>query len=127
MQGDIATKKEWTALTETIAAGDPIDAVMAGVNPAGNTQIDFSGGNAASYADQIKAVGELRTAGLDDGVIRQILSDQKVSRGEFEAVKGWHDRALKDQDFVRKYLAGDPEAMRLMTLASVVLSSDIAE
>jgi hypothetical protein len=127
MQGDIATKKEWTALTETIAVGDPIDAVMAGVNPAGNTQIDFSGGNAASYADQVKAVPELRSAGMGDDVIKQVLSDQPVSRAEYDAVKSWHDGALRDQDFTRRYLAGDREAVRQMTLASVVLSSDIAE
>jgi hypothetical protein len=127
MQGDIATKKEWTALTETIAAGDPIDAVMAGVNPAANTQIDLSGGNAASYADQVKAVPELRSVGLGDDVIRQVLSDTKVSRAEFDAVKGWQDHALKDQDFVRRYLAGDRDAARQMTLAAVVLASEIAE
>jgi hypothetical protein len=126
MQGDVATRREWQTLTEQIAAGDPVDAVMAGVVP-DNTQIDLSSGNAASYSDMAKAVPELRSIGLGDDVIRQVLTDQPVSRAEYSQVKNWHDRVLKDRAFTERYLSGDPEAMRLMTLASVVLSSEIAE
>jgi hypothetical protein len=126
MAGDVAARKEFQDLTELIAAADPIDAILSGVVPA-TTQIDLSNGNAASYSDMAKAVPELRSIGLGDDVIRQVLTDQPVSRAEHAQVKNWHDRALKDRAFTERYLSGDPEAMRLMTLASVVLSSEIAE
>ena len=67
----------------------------------------------------------LREIGIRDDVVTQALSGHEVSKAEFDAVKNWQARAMRDAEFTQRYLTGDPEAHQKMTLAAIVLSSNI--
>ena len=67
----------------------------------------------------------LRDTGITDDVIRQTLSGHEVTQAEYDATKRWHDQHMRDQEFTKKWLAGDPEAARRMTLAHIILSGPV--
>jgi hypothetical protein len=67
----------------------------------------------------------LRELGIRDEVVMQTLSGREVSQAEFEAVKNWKERTMRDPEFTKKYLSGDPDARQKMTLAAIVLSSNV--
>ena len=63
--------------------------------------------------------------GLSDGVIRQTLTNHEVTPEEFRAVQLWKSQKMASKEFVSRYLAGEPEEIKSMLLADVVLSSKI--
>ena len=106
--GGIEQRREFAALTEQVAAGDPLDAVMAGIEPSG-LNVDLSG-TRASPRDQIAAVAAWRGHGIGDKAIRQILSDLKPTIEEHNLAKYNNARRFADADWVARLLAGDPLA-----------------
>jgi hypothetical protein len=67
----------------------------------------------------------LREMGISDGATRQTLSGYEVSQAEFDAVTAWRSQRMKSPEFVKAYLSGEPDAVKQMTLANIVLSSGI--
>jgi hypothetical protein len=117
LSGDTSATKEFNSLTAMVAeAGDSIDVAMSGQLPPGaNGDIRELAGTAEF----------LRDVGVRDEVVRETLAGAPVTREEFNATKRWHDQHMRDQEFTKKWLAGDPEAARQMTLAHIILSSEI--
>lgn len=96
--------------------GDKIDIAMLGQLPAGaNGEIRELAGTAEF----------LRDVGIRDEVVRATLAGAEVTQAEFDATKRWHDQHMRDQEFTKKWLSGDPEAARQMTLAHIILGSNI--
>ena len=69
--------------------------------------------------------GWLREIGIRDEVILETLSNREASQTEFDAVKNWRERAMRDHECVKRDLNGDMEARQKMTLSAIVLSSEI--
>ena len=77
------------------------------------------------HLDNVHTVEFLRASGVDDpAVLRQVLSNEKVSQEEFDAAKSTKARLLRDHDFSRRYLSGDGEAVRHLTLLNVILTRE---
>jgi hypothetical protein len=126
LAGDKAAKAEFDGLRELVRADPNSTAAlaMAGIRPDGHIEVDNNG---ASLAAQISAVPDLRAAGLSEEVIHQLLTDQPVSRSEYEMAKAMRVRLRSNQDFTSRLLAKEYEATRANTLISVILASRIAE
>lgn len=89
---------------------------------------------AGRLEDGIQPTGRLMNAGvvemlrgleIRDDVIRQTLTGHEVTQEEFEAVKRWKADHMQNKEWTTKYLGGDLEAQRSMTLANIVLSGPI--
>jgi hypothetical protein len=118
LSGDLTATAEFNSLTQMVAeGGDKIDRAMSGVLPDLLPDGDLK--HMAGTADM------LRSAGVTEAVIRETLSGKEVTQAEFNATKIWYDQKMRDQKFTKEWLAGDPEAGRLMMLAAIVLSSDV--
>jgi hypothetical protein len=119
LSGDLTATKEFNDLTTMVAeGGDGVAVAMSGVlPPAANGEMREMAG----------LTEFLRDIGIRDEVIRETLSGGTVSQAEFEATKRWHDQHMRDQEFTKKWLAGDPEAAKQMTLAHIILSSEIKQ
>ena len=63
--------------------------------------------------------------GLSVGVIRQTLTDQAVTPEEFHAVKAHKAQKMASREFVARYLASEPDAVRELLLCDIVLSSNV--
>jgi hypothetical protein len=117
MAGDPAATKEFHSLTEMMAAGgDNVERAISGALP------DIPSSDLKHMAG---TADMLREIGVTPEVIRQTLEGHEVTQAEYDATKAWRARTMKDQFWVKAYLEGDPDATRQMTLASIILSSNI--
>lgn len=121
LNGDVEARREFQSVTALIADGNEADLALAGVVP--ENLVDFGPG--ASVRDQAKAVPNFREMGIRDEVIREVLEDRTVSQHDHDMAENWRNLRLKDSNFVKQYLSGDGEAVRLMTLANIVLTAAI--
>jgi hypothetical protein len=117
LSGDTSATKEFNSLTTMVAeGGDGVAVAMSGVlPPAANGEMREMAG----------LTEFLRDTGITDDVIRQTLSGHEVTQAEFDATKRWHDQHMRDKEFTKKWLAGDPEAAKQMTLAHIILGSSV--
>jgi hypothetical protein len=83
--------------------------------------------NDSGYLQMKNTVDALRTDGISEGAIRQLISKEPVSRAEYERVKQWKSDAMENSEFTAAYLKGDPASVRMMTNAMIVLVSPIKE
>lgn len=98
-----------------------------------NTQVDmaiagklYDGIQPGGHLAAVGTAEMLREAGIGDAaVIRQVLAGEEVTPQEHAAATETKERLMKDQDFVKKYMTGDGDAKRQMTLLNVVLSSPV--
>ena len=81
----------------------------------------------SGHLEMVAATSMFREIGISDAVIRQTLTDQEVTQAEHDAVSKWKADRLRDQDWTKKYLAGDGDQVRDMLLANIVLSSNIKQ
>jgi hypothetical protein len=127
LAGNAAVKTEWNGLHERVVRGDDQEKQAESLS---ERVIAAMTGNLQSAPDSDAALmnvtaGLLRELGIRDEVVMQTLSGQEVTQAEFDAVKHWKERAMRDSEFTKQYLNGDPEARQKMTLAAIVLSSNI--
>jgi hypothetical protein len=127
LAGDTAVKQEWNGLHERAARGDDQEKEAASLS---ERVVAAMTGNLQSAPDSEAELmnvtaGLLRELGIRDEVVMQTLSGHEVSRAEFDLVKNWKERTMRDPEFTKKYLSGDPDARQKMTLAAIVLSSNI--
>jgi hypothetical protein len=120
--GGIAETKEFTDLQALIATGDKVDAAIAGVTDIQDGIIPDS-----SAVLMANVAADLREKGINDECIRQTLTGQKCSKQERTLVETWKGQRMRDPVWVKAYLSGDPQAVKDMTLANIVMSSEIAE
>jgi hypothetical protein len=114
--GDAAANQELRDLTAKVAAGgdDAVAVAMSGKLP------DMATGDQrimASTADW------LRDIGFPPKAIQETLAGREPTAADVERARTWKARAMKNQDYVKRYLSGDGDAIREMTACDVVLSS----
>jgi hypothetical protein len=124
LAGEKSARAELQGLHELVRADPNATAALAlaGIVPDGHIEVDNNG---ASLRDAISAVPDLRAAGLSEEVIHQVLTDQPVSRAEYEAAKALRAKLRTDPDFTSRVLAKEYEAVRAHKLISVILASRI--
>jgi hypothetical protein len=128
LAGDRTVYQEWNGLHERVNRGDDhgeaqaslVDRVSAAMSAASG--VDIPNGDVRVMHE---TADHLRSLGIRDGVIEEVLSGHEVTQMEFNLVKVWKDRAMRDPEFTKKYLSGDPDALQKMTLAAIVLNSNV--
>jgi hypothetical protein len=108
-RGDAQVRQEFTDLTTIAASGDPLDAIMAGVQPT-TIDVDETGGGKARAVDQIAAVADLRERGIPDQAIRDLLGDVRPTYEQHVFGKEMQRRNFANPEWVERLLAGDPRA-----------------
>jgi hypothetical protein len=121
LQGAPRETAEFHDLNAAIAKGDPIDAALAmGGDPAhvlSNTSAD----GVPSPHMTAQEVPHLRSIGLSDEVIKELLEGKHLATPEEVRLVERFDRAFQsDPEVVRRFLKGDAELRRLHALASIV-------
>ncbi|MCK1627405.1 hypothetical protein IVA98_30690 [Bradyrhizobium sp. 160] len=120
LSGDVAATQQWNDLHGVLGkGGDEIENAMNGVILGADTIPDGDSKRLAEGASW------MRSLGLSDGVVREALEGAGVSKEEYRMVSDWRTRHMNDPAFSKRFLAGDAEAVRLMTTANVVLSNGI--
>jgi hypothetical protein len=123
--------KTFQRLTEMVAGADPIDLVIAGHEPPG--EVDQNAGAVAGPREVVQGAKDLLERGFDGGEIHELLSGEligingeKLSAEEIElgAVGGelWLARAIKDQEFAKKLMAGDQPTVDLWNRVCAVVA-----
>jgi hypothetical protein len=111
---------EFKDLQKLIAAGDNVDKALAGVMEDGPFQ-------QSGHTLNIGVAATLRDKGIRDEVIREVLSERPVTQQEREMAVRWKADHMGDSEWVKKYMSGEREQVREMTLANIILSSPIKE
>ncbi|TFV75303.1 hypothetical protein E4K64_16505 [Bradyrhizobium frederickii] len=120
LSGDVAATQQWNDLHGVLGkGGDEIENAMNGVILGADTIPDGDSKRLAEGASW------MRSLGLSDGVVREALEGAGVTKEEYRMVSDWRTRHMNDPAFSKRFLAGDAEAVRLMTTANVVLSNGI--
>ena len=115
LSGAATERREFTELTTLIARGgdDVVTAAMAG------TLSDPTDADQRFLAD---AAGWLRDHGFPDRAIHETLSGKEPTAADIELARVWKTQAMKSQDYVKRFLANDPDAIREMLAANTVLT-----
>ncbi|HEY8336713.1 MAG TPA: hypothetical protein VIQ05_23215 [Tardiphaga sp.] len=115
--GSVTAKDEFRQLTEAIAMGDDpeVDLAMAGQIDVG--MIDVGGRRAMHSTAEM-----LRSRGIDDGPIRDLLLNKAVTSDDYKAAQRQKDALLRSHDFSAKFLSGDGDARKQMTDLDMILS-----
>jgi hypothetical protein len=117
LAGDSATRTEFDALSQRVVQGDDrVAQAMSGAVP------EMS--DADLYFAKHTA-NALREVGISEDAVKEALSGSQPTQAEFDAVKNWRERAMRDDAWVKRYLSGDADARTQMTLAAIVLSGEI--
>ena len=112
---------EFRNLTEMAAKATDTDRAMAGVLLDGPLQ-------PSSHMVQIGVAQALREIGIKDSIIKDVIAGtHKVTKEEYAATERWKAERMRDQEWVKRYLAGDGEPREKMTLANIILSGGIRE
>jgi hypothetical protein len=111
---------QFKSLQEMIATGDNVDKAVSGVLEDGPFQ-------QSGHIQNVGVAASLRDQGIRDEVIREVLSGRPVTQQEHEMAVRWKADHMGDSEYVKKYLAGEREQVREMTLVNIILSSPIKE
>jgi hypothetical protein len=77
---------------------------------------------------QIGVAGHLRDIGIRDEIIKDVIAGtHTVTKEEYAATERWKAEHMRDQEWVKRYLAGDGDTNEKMTLANIILSGGIRE
>jgi hypothetical protein len=127
LAGDATVTQEWNGLHERAHRGD--DEAKEAKSLADRVTAAMTGDQRSLSDPEAKQMNStaamLRELGIRDEVVTQTLTGRDVTQAEFEVVKNWQTRAMRDPEFTKRYLTGDPEACQKMTLAAIVLSSNV--
>ena len=72
-------------------------------------------------------VADARNIGMPDKAIGDILSGKKFSAEEVAITKGWKSRMMRDPEFTKAYLEGNPDCARKMLVANAILVAGVDE
>lgn len=122
--GNAQANKEFRELSAAAAGARDVDLALASFVPPGH----INTGNGPGLQDQIVAVGELRAAGLDEQVIREIFDGVPADGKPYNAATVEYVRALRtqkmaDASWAQRVLSGDTAARRELHLMSIVLAN----
>jgi hypothetical protein len=106
---DAGALSEFHALSKLVSQSDPIDIIMSG-EAAGLPNTGFNG--QPSLSATAKEIPALRSGGMHDDIIRELL-EGKVSTPELlEAANALKATCHSNPEWVKRYLAGNYEAIR---------------
>jgi len=115
LQGGAAERQEFTDLTTKISNGgaDAVSAAMGGDLP-----------DLATSTDRLMAstAGWLRDRGFPDKAIHETLSGTEPTVEDIQRARTWKTQAMRSAEFSKRYLAGEPDAVREMLAADAVLT-----
>ncbi len=127
LAGDSATRQQFATLTEMAAsAADRLDNVLSGAAQPQPFEITTPS-SPLSTRDLTSAVDGLRELGIDDDPTRDFAKGEKVSPELYRKVEQWKARQMTDTDFVKRYMANDPEAIQQRTIANIIVAAGVAE
>ncbi|HEY1982968.1 MAG TPA: hypothetical protein VGH13_23050 [Xanthobacteraceae bacterium] len=115
--------KEFHELMAAKSGGDKISAIIDGSAEVSSFEVT-TGGELSTY-NQMQSAEWLREMGIDDKSIRQILTGAEVSKQEFDAAKTRRSDRMQDAEFVKRWLSGNREAAREMTLLNIIIASGV--
>ncbi|EGP07537.1 hypothetical protein CSIRO_2776 [Bradyrhizobiaceae bacterium SG-6C] len=116
-QGDAAANAEFRDLTTLIASGgSDVDRALTGDIG------DLPSGEERRMADTAEM---LRGLGFQPASIRDVIGGAPMAKSDHELAAGWKERAMRSPDFTKRFLAGEPDAVREMMTANAVLSSEV--
>jgi hypothetical protein len=115
--GDLATKREFDELIRGAAVpADPVEAALSGKLPDIPT---------SEQLEDSRTAGMLRGLGLSDDAVREFISGQPTTQEVQDAAKAWKKQHLGDTEWKQKWLSGDAQAIKEMTLCSIILTQAI--
>jgi hypothetical protein len=125
LRGSPEHRRQFAELTAAAASGSAAAEALAGdpVALPGTPELSSHG---VTPTQLRREIGALRTSGLNDDVIAQILNGHEVNPGEVAAARELKSMLLGDRQFVAKYLANDWNAVRQMRLIATILSGTAA-
>jgi hypothetical protein len=115
---DADTTREFNELTAMVADGGS------------DVDVALSGGALPDLPDSglrmmSNTAAMLHEIGIEPGPIRQLLEGYEISKAEHDAVTALKGQLMRSAEFTKRYLEGEPEAVKRMTLCNIVLSSTI--
>jgi hypothetical protein len=124
MSGNVEARREFSNLTRLISEGDRAGDVLAGI--AQVPEFEVTSGNQLNTHKTIVAVEALREVGLGETGISELLHDETShSAADVATAARAKVEMLGSEEFRRRYLAGDPEARRMMLVANTILVGGI--
>jgi hypothetical protein len=117
LKGEPGALKELRDLSQIISTGSDLDALILAAHDAPDTNVNGE----FSLRKVAGEIPSLRESGLSDDVIKELLSGRESTPQEVDAVKRFKAMRHGNSDWVKKYLAGDHEAVRESRLMSMVL------
>lgn len=121
LSGHVDVTREFHALTELASSGDDIDRAISG-----NISDKNTGVTTGELVEMRNVAGMLRDRDIPPEVIREQLSDKPVSQAEHDLTARWKKEKMADREFTAAFLRGEPDAVRRLTLADMILSREIA-
>src|SRR5258705_4426373 len=120
LSGNGPQVKDYNNLSELAAKGEAekVDAAMAGVMA--DTPFQDS-----SHLEMLHATTMFRDHGISDAVIKQALTDYRVTAEEHAIVAKLKADRMRDPAWVKAWLSGEGEHARDMMLMNIVLSSSV--
>ena len=107
------------AVSAPPAVGDSIDKAIKGELLDGIFQ-------PAQHTAMIGAASYLNDLGIRPEITRDVLAGtHEVTQAEFDATQQWKEDHLADKEWVEKFMSGDREAKRKMTLANIILTGGV--
>jgi hypothetical protein len=122
--GDTETRKEFQRLTELVAnaGNERLDAVLAGKTEP--TLIETTTSDDPLTSAQLRsAITDFAGLGFGEKAIREVITGTPFSREQVIEATGRRARAMGTAEWVTKYLAGDPIAVRDMTVWNSILAA----
>jgi hypothetical protein len=116
LKSDPAAVAEMRSLAKLVSEGNDLDAMIVAAQDTADTSV---GGqlSAKKVAGEITSLREH----LSDGVITELLAGRESTPQEVDAVKRFKAMRHGSAEWVKKFLAGDHEAVRESRLISIVL------
>jgi hypothetical protein len=114
---DPAATKEFHELTSAVAAGgSDAEIAMSGALPdLPDSQLKTMAGTAEL----------LRNMGFPPLAIRETLAGKEATQADIAIATAWKSQHMRSPEFVKQFLSGEPDAVRQMMVADIILSSDI--
>jgi hypothetical protein len=117
LKSDPAALAEMRSLAKQVAEGGDLDAMIAAAQDAPDTSV----GGELSLRKVAGEIPSLRTDGLTDETIQELLRGRESTPQELDAVKRFKAMRYSSKEWVDRYLAGEHEAVRESRLMSIVL------
>jgi hypothetical protein len=122
--GDPATRRQFSDLCAAVAGGDAVADALAGGPEMPADHIETTVNGELSSNALRREVEALRSRGVGDGIVKQMVTGSPVAAAEKEAAVRLRSMRMGNSDFVKLYLGGDAAARLEMTLLSTIIAAE---